>query len=98
MSSVDERIFGGLGGPENKIGGKLTLSTSSSQTSEVGSSTVDIISDTDCFIEFGSDPTAVVDSSYYLAAGATYRLAIQSESKIAAITSSGSGSLWWHGV
>jgi len=105
---VAKKILGGLGGPRGKTGDKLAVTTTTGQTAQIHvpdvsvpaakAGWVDLVCDTPCFIEIGTNPTAVVDTSYYLAAGVTYRFPLVRGDKIAAITSTGTANLWWHEV
>jgi len=105
---VAKKILGALGGPRGKDGGKLSVTTSSGQTAQIHVPDVtepkqqlvyvDLTTDAACFIEIGTNPTAVVNTSYYLVAGVPYRLPLLAGDKVAAITASGSANLYWHEV
>lgn len=47
-----------------------------------------------CFVEFGGTPTALVASSVYLAAGTPYIFSVSEANKAAAITSTGTASVY----
>lgn len=107
---IARKILGGMGGPEGKTGQKLALTTSSAQSTAIGAQPdergsnnkekgwIDIVTDSDCFIAIGANPTAVVDTSYKLLANAAYRFPITLGNKVAGIMASGTGNIWIHPV
>lgn len=86
-------------GPEGAAAGaKVALTTSSAQSAAITGDWIDVSSDVDCFVEIGANPTAVVDTSYRMVAGTTYRFPITTGNKIAGILSAGTGNLWYRAV
>jgi len=89
-------VTNGLGPLGAGAGEKIAIGATSAQSVGTYSDLVDLICDTPCFIEIGSNPTAALDTSYRLAANVTYRLPVGANSKIAVIGTS--GNLWVHPV
>lgn len=86
------------------VGQKVAMAAGSQQSAAVlplqqGLIWVDFVSDVDCFLAFGSSPTAVVDTTYYVVAQTCTRLPMTAGNKVAVIPKSGStGNLWLHPV
>lgn len=86
-------------GPEGAAAGNVrTFNGASAQTAAITGDAVDVAADSPCWIEIGSDPTAVVNTSYYMTANTTYRFPITSGNKIAAIDDGTTGNLYYHPV
>lgn len=87
-------------GPEGLEGsGEGVLVTSgSAQSSVINADVVDISPTTDCFIRFGSSPTAVANSDYFLPAGIVARFPITSGNRVAVIRASADGVMYVHPV
>jgi hypothetical protein len=90
-----------LMGPEGAAAGQpIGNTTASQQTSAIAGDAVDISTDStdDVFIEIGSNPTAVVDTSYHLTSNVTHRFPITSGNKVAVISTGTNGKTWTHPV
>jgi hypothetical protein len=73
-----------------------SVTSSSAQTAAVGAATtiVRVICTVDCFLVFGSNPTANTSSSLFLPAGTAEYFGITPGYKIAAIRSTADGTLY----
>lgn len=86
------------------VGQKVVMGAGSQQSTAVQSSQqgliwCDYVSDVDCFLAWGTNPTATVDTTYYLIALTLVRLPMTAGNKVAVIPKSGStGNLWIHPV
>jgi hypothetical protein len=74
---------------------KISTSTSSAASSAFGSNVeyIRIVSDTTCWITFGTSPTAT-NSKTYLPAGEVEYYKVSEGEKVAAILASGTGNLY----
>lgn len=84
-------------GPEGAAAGEAISNTASSQqTAAITGDTIDVSTDStdDVFIEIGSDPTAVADTSYHICSNQTYRFPITSGNKVAVIATGTNGKTW----
>jgi len=74
---------------------KISTSTSSAASSAFGSNIeyIRIVSDTTCWITFGTSPTAT-NSKTYLPAGEVEYYKVSEGEKVAAILASGTGNLY----
>lgn len=79
-------------------GAKLALTTTSAQSAAIAADYIDVIADVSAFIKIGTNPTAVVDTSYYIASGLTYRFPIKAGDKLAGVLGTGAGNLWYHPI
>jgi hypothetical protein len=88
-------------GPEGTAAGQPIGNTAASQQSAaITGDAVDISTDStdDVFIEIGSDPTAIVDTSYHLVSNFPHRFPITSGYKVAVISTGTNGKTWIHPV
>lgn len=74
----------------------VSLSTASAASANaIGSDTVVVYANVECFLVAGAAPTATVAAGTPMSAGATYRLTgLLATDKIAAITAAGTGTLY----
>lgn len=90
-------IVDSLMGPEGAASGNVrTISGTSAQTAAITGEAVDLCVDTACWVEIGSNPTAALNTSYYLPANTVVRFPITSGNKIAVIGTT--GNLYYHPV
>lgn len=76
--------------PQGQSAGQsIAISGSSQQSSAITETQVDLMADTACSIAIGTNPTAVIATSYRLPANTLVRLGLVSGSKIAVIGTSG---------
>lgn len=75
---------------------KVAISGTSAASSAIGSyvNKVRLHSTTDCFVEFGSAPTAVANTSMFIGANLPEYFDIRPGHKVAVIQSSASGNLY----
>jgi len=89
-------ITNGLGPMGAGVGEKVVIGATTAQSTGTYSGGVDVVCDTPCFIEVGSNPTAVIDTSYRLPANSVIRVPVGISNKLAVIGTS--GNLWIHPV
>ena len=87
-------LTNGLG--PSGTGEAVTIAATSTASTALYTGMVDVVCDTPCFIEVGTAPTAVLDTSYRLPANSIIRVPVGTSNKIAVIGTS--GSLWIHPV
>lgn len=76
--------------PQGQSAGQsISISGTSQQSTAIASAYVDLVADTACSIAIGTNPTAVVATSYRIPANTPVRLGIVTGSKIAVIGTSG---------
>lgn len=75
---------------------KVAIGAATAQSSAFGSATraVTLHATSACFVAFGSNPTAVADTTHFLAAGERASFMVDGGDKVAVIQSSASGSLY----
>lgn len=78
---------------------RVTISGTSAQSTTLtpplsGSGAISITVDTNAFMRYDTNPTALADVDRLLLAGVTYRVSLGGSGKIALITSGGSGNAY----
>jgi len=92
--NVDNIAYGAL--PCIKIGATqaVAVGSASAQSAVVAASVVRLVSTTDCFVAFGSNPTANTTTSLFLPANSPEYFQFNSGDKVAVIQNAAAGNLY----